>query len=334
MSTRSRRRPRRLATATLAAVVAAGVVLGLAQPTPAAAHDAPRQTTTAGLLDILPLGLEDVVGTIDPVLRTQLPLDPRLYAGYSLRPTPSRCANGSSSCIDVTIRDMTSRFTRLAPTCDHDAVFSLLYLRVTERYKVVAATPGFFNQPKKVNFENAVFSDLYTGAFDDWHAGRTATVPPIWRLAFATADSRQAMGSGDALLGMAAHILRDLPFALWRMQLGERGDHLAINDMLKSVYQPAIEELARRFDPTMSAFTIVPGTSSTFVDLIAQWRDQGWRNAQALLAAPDEAAYAEVAKRIERDAWATGVTLYLGTRYPLQQLTVTRDSYCANHWNT
>ena len=32
------------------------------------------------------------------------------------RPTPSRCANGSFGCIDVTIADMTRRFNRLAPS--------------------------------------------------------------------------------------------------------------------------------------------------------------------------------------------------------------------------
>ena len=104
--------------------------------------------------------------------------------------------------------------------------------------------------------------------------------------------------------------------------------------MLETVYDDAVAELARRFDPTMSPLTIVPGTDKTFVALIAQWRDQGWRNAQALLAAPDRAAHTEVAEGIERDAWTTGVTLYLGTRYPVQQLTVTRDTYCATHWNT
>jgi hypothetical protein len=332
MSTGTLRRRVGLATAVTAAVLAVGLVAALAQPPRAAARGAPA---SAGLLDLLPLtGLEQLVGAIDPVVRAQLPLDSRIYGAYTTRPTPSRCASGAWGCIDVTIGDMTSRFNQLAPSCDHDAVFSLLYLRVTERYKEFAATPGSFLDPRKVNYEDAVFSDLYTGAYDDWHAGAPATVPPIWRLAFATADSRQASGSGDAFLGMAAHILRDLPFTLYHIGMVDHRDHLAINDMLESVYDEAITELARRFDSTMSAGTIVPGTDKVFMEVVVQWREQGWRNAQDLMAAPDAAARQQVADRIERDAWTTGLTLYLGTRYPVQQATVVRDAYCATHWNS
>ena len=70
------------------------------------------------------------------------------------------------------------------------------------------------------------------------------------------------------------------------------------------------------------------------MEVVVEWREQGWRNAQDLMAAPDAAARQQVADRIERDAWTTGLTLYLGTRYPLQALTVTRDLYCATHWNS
>lgn len=333
MSTRSLRRRLGLATAVTAAALAVGLVVSLAQPERAGARPAPAASTD--LLGLLPLdGLEDLVGVIDPLVRAQLPLDPRIYAGYTTRTTPSRCANGAWGCIDTTIGDMTRRFNRLAPSCNHDAVFSLLYLRVTERYKQFAATPGNFLDPRKVNYEDAVFSDLYTGAFDDWHAGRPATVPPIWRLAFATGDSRQATGTGDALLGMAAHILRDLPFTLYHIGMADHRDHLAVNTMLASVYEEAITELGQRFDPTMSAAAIVPGTDKVFMQVVVEWREQGWRNAQDLMAAPDATARQQVADRIEREAWATGLTLYLGTRYPVQALTVTRDAYCATHWNS
>jgi hypothetical protein len=104
--------------------------------------------------------------------------------------------------------------------------------------------------------------------------------------------------------------------------------------MLSHVYDSATEELSRRFDPTMSPGTIVPGTGKVFMEVVIEWREQGWRNAQDLMAAPDAAARQAVADRIERDAWNTGVTLYLGTRYALQQETVVRDSYCATHWNS
>ncbi len=127
MSTRSLLRPAGLAGAATALVV--GLVLSLAQPKPAAAAS----------------GLEQLVGTISPAVLAQLPADPRLYGPYRSRPTPDVCRNGSPSCTDATIADMNRRLNRLAPRCDHDAIFSLLYLRVTQRYKTTAATPGLLH---------------------------------------------------------------------------------------------------------------------------------------------------------------------------------------------
>jgi hypothetical protein len=285
----------------------------------------------------LPLlsGIEQIVGTLTPTVLAQLPADPRLYGSYTTRPTPDSCVDGADSCVHDTISDMTDRYDGLAPACDHDAVFSLLYLRVTERYRDLAAPGvGFFGDPALVNREDRVFYDLYAGSYADWHAGRPQTVPPIWRLTYAAADSRQSLGSGDLLMAMAAHILRDLPFALWRIGLGSRADHLAVNAMLQSVYSAVVSELATRFDPLIQSADVLPGSDVLVVTALSTWRDKAWADAQALLAAgSDQAAFAAVAKRIETEAWAVGLSLYLATKYPLQLLTVTRDAHCAANWN-
>ena len=84
MSTRSLLRPAGLVAA--AGLLAVGLVVSLAQPKPAAAAS----------------GLEQLVGTISPAVRAQLPADPRIYGAYELRPTPDRCRNGSFACIDTT----------------------------------------------------------------------------------------------------------------------------------------------------------------------------------------------------------------------------------------
>ena len=291
----------------------------------------------AGALPLLPLsGLEQVVGAIAPTLLAQLPADPRLYGPYTTRPTPASCPTGAPSCVRDTIADMTARYDRLAPSCDHDAVFSLLYLRVTERYRDLAMPGvGYFGDPTLVNEEDRVFYDLYAGSFADWHASRPGTVPPIWRLTYAAADSRQLNGSGDLLMAMSAHILRDLPFALWRIGMGSREDHLAVNGMLQSVYSAVVDELARKFDPVIRSADVLPGSDVLVVTALAQWRDKAWRDGQALLAAGDDpAAFQAVADRIEAESWAVGLSLYLATKYPVQALTATRDAYCALHWDS
>lgn len=289
----------------------------------------------AGALPLLS-GLEGIVGALSPTVLAQLPADPRLYGSYTTRPTLDACVDGAPGCVENTIADMTTRFSGLAASCDHDAVFSLLYLRVTERYRDLARPGvGFFADPTTVNHEDRVFYDLYAGSYADWHANRPQTVPPIWRLAYSAADSRQVLGSGDLLMGMAGHILRDLPFALWRIQLGSRADHLQVNLMLQQVYSAVVAELARRFDPLIQSADVVPGSNVLVVDAIATWRDKAWLNAQELIAAGgDQARFQAVANRIETEAWAVGLALYLATRYPLQALTVTRDLYCGTHRNS
>ncbi|CAA9217585.1 MAG: hypothetical protein AVDCRST_MAG41-342 [uncultured Corynebacteriales bacterium] len=323
MSPRSLFRP----VAALAAVtLAVGLVATLSAQPRAAALPRPLSLLS---------GLEQVVGAISPTVLAQLPADPRLYGPYSSRPTPASCPDGADSCVRRTIADMTARFDRLAPRCDHDAVFSLLYLRVTERYRDLAAPGvGYFGNPALVNQEDRVFYDLYAGSYADWHAGRPGTVPPIWRLTYAAADARQVLGSGDLLLAMAAHILRDLPFALWRIGMGDRADHLAVNAMLRSVYTEVVDELARRFDPLIRSADTLPGSDVLVVTALAQWRDKAWLNGQELVAAgSDPVRFRAVADRIEAESWAVGLNLYLATRYPVQSLTVTRDAYCAQNWN-
>ena len=49
------------------------------------------------------------------------------------------CADGDPQCIDDVIAEMEDRLTPLAACCDHDAIFSLAYLRVTQNVQQAAA---------------------------------------------------------------------------------------------------------------------------------------------------------------------------------------------------
>ncbi|MEP6463472.1 MAG: DUF5995 family protein [Frankiaceae bacterium] len=278
-------------------------------------------------------GLESAVGPIPRATAALLPSDRKLWASYGLADTPDACKRGAISCVDTTINGMYQRFNPLARACHHSAVFSLLYLRVTERYRIDAATPGYFISAPTVNREDTDFAVLETKAFNRWYAGSSQSVPPVWRLAFAAADAKKVTGSGDAFLGMVSHIKRDLPFALWRIAQGSHADHFKINDMLKEVYPTASVELARRFDPTMGPQENVPGMGETLVDAIATWREQAWQDAHDLLTAADATAFHAVAMRIERAAWQSALTIYLAMPATAAQNTV-RDDYCRNQQQT
>src|SRR5215211_8777554 len=100
------------------------------------------------------------------------------------------CAAGRTRCVDAVIREMQRRFDPLAKACDHDAIFSLTYLRTTEEYRRTIEDPTFFEDTPFVNHEDAVFASYYFRAYDDWSAGRQSAVPPAWAIAFDAADQR------------------------------------------------------------------------------------------------------------------------------------------------
>lgn len=222
--------------------------------------------------------------------------------------SPNVCGRGAPDCIGEVTREMTRRLDRSAATCDHNAAFALMYLRVTEGAGGTEAVR--FDDTRYLNHLDAVFADLYFRAFDDWRADRRSRVPEAWRLAFEAADKRQLAGIGDMLVGMNAHISRDLPYALAKAGLrtpgGKSGepDYDLVNTLLGKVQGPMLFEAARRFDPTIRSTTLplALGASTTVAEIITRWRNEAWENAKRLLAAPNPQAKARVAKSIEAAA--------------------------------
>ena len=110
------------------------------------------------------------------------------------------------------------------PGRDHAAgialATSVMYLRVTQA--VGRAEPSFAAHQYLAHLD-AVFARLYFAAYDDWRAGRRAAVPLAWQIAFEASDSGRVTGVGDLLLGMNAHISRDLPFAVRTAGAGGAG---------------------------------------------------------------------------------------------------------------
>jgi hypothetical protein len=243
------------------------------------------------------------------------------------------------SCVDGVVAEMNRRLRHLASSCDHDAPFALLYLRTTEEYRgTVAADSAFFVDTPYVNREDAVFADDYFGAYDAWHAG-AGPVPPAWAIAFEAAESRQVSGGGDILLGMNAHINRDLPFVLARLGLthadgsSRKPDHDKVNEILGRVARsPVLDEAAQRFDPSIRN-SDVPGTTldnDAFLQLVLSWRERAWHNAVRLVAAASPAERQLIAESIEQSAAAQALALKASSAYtPPLSSTAARDAYCS-----
>jgi Family of unknown function (DUF5995) len=265
----------------------------------------------------------------------------QLLPAWAFHYSPSSqdaCESGQPSCVKRTLQNMERRYTPLADACDHNAVFALAYLRTTEEYQRTAATSGALDDPAFVNHEDAVFAQFYFTAYDAWAAGNRSEVPAAWQIAFDAAKKRQVSGSGNIMLGMNAHVNRDLPFVLAGIGLvkpdgtSRKPDHDRINAMLNRVVGPLLAEESARFDPTIDDIDSPYHLSYTaLMQILVSWRETAWRNAERLVAAPDAAARAAVAADIENYAASTARSIVLSYQYnPPVTTSAARDAYCAS----
>ena len=248
------------------------------------------------------------------------------------------CVAGRPACVQSTIREMRKRFKPLAARCDHNAVFALTYLRTTEAYLDYSQTPGFLSDPAFVNHQDAAFAQMYFDAYDNFAAGRLERVPQAWQIALSAAGKRQVNGLGNMLLGMNAHVNRDLPFVLAAIGLvmpsgdSRKPDHDQINKMLNHVIEPLVAEAAARFDPQIPNVRTPYGVGYTaLLQALVLWREQAWRNAELLVSAPTPMARELVAAQIEASAAITGRAILATTAYlPPLSSTAARERYCSS----
>lgn len=281
-------------------------------------------------------------GPLDRLLSPTV-LDPviALLAGL---PTPYRpypgdvCPGGDEACVDATIpavvREMEDRLTPLAESCDHDAIFALAYLRVTENVKD-AADRGLFDDRLWLTRVDAEFAEMYFDTMDRGHAGER--VPRAWRIALDAAERRTMNGLGDFLLGMNAHINNDFPHVLEKVGLvaadgtSHKPDHNAYNTRLDELYHPVFAEMADRFDPGFDDYDIGPVDELVVSSIMRGWREMVWRHAEALAATRGRPVLRQVVEREIEEYAATQA--HLVQAVPLFQAAAspTREEWCAAH---
>jgi hypothetical protein len=293
-----------------------GVIIGLASP-------------AVGRADGLPT--IDLSG--DPWFVGWSELLPPTYMGVDTG-SADVCVAGRIECVDRVANRLERQVAGLG--CDHNAVFSLAYARTTQKVAAVQrANPAFFADTPWLNHYDAVFADFFFSAWNSWQ--RTASAPPAWAIAFQTADRRNASAAGNLLLGMSAHVNRDLPFTLYAIGLvapdgtSRKADHDRVNQILNTVLSPLLDEIVARYDPTAR---VIPGIGSVgdFLEFQAlpAWREMAWRNAELLASAPGPAARKAIAATIEQSAVAEATALLALTRYlPPLTTSARRDAYCS-----
>ena len=270
---------------------------------------------------------------VEPVRTPWTPIAATLSG--PLRPaSPNACNRGTPGCLTTVVAEMDRRLNVLAPLCDHKAAFALMYLRVTESVAHAEATKSSFADRPYLAHLDAVFARLYFQAIDGWTDGRHAAVPAAWQVAFQMADARGVNGVGDLLLGMNAHISRDLPFAvaaIGGLSAGRRRAFEQVNGVLEQISKPILQEESRRFDPTIAHFAL-PVLKANFANLgllMAGWRSAALHDGERLLDAPTPAARAKVAQSIEQMALERAVLIAAATsRVSFSSAGHARDAFC------
>ncbi len=233
------------------------------------------------------------------------------------------CQSGQLACVDAVIAEMKVRYDALDATCDHATLFALTYLRTTEQYKAAAVEPGFFSDPAFINHQDANFAKQYFDAWDAYHGGNSSAAPRAWQIAFRASATKQVNGTGSILLGMSAHVNRDLPFVLEAIGLvkpdgsSRKPDHDQVNVFLNRVVEPLFDEAAARYDPLVDDTQLEgsPLDEAALLQLLVLWRELAWRNAEALVSAPTPQARALVAQQIENGAAIEANLILVATSY-------------------
>ncbi|HEY1358696.1 MAG TPA: DUF5995 family protein [Thermoleophilaceae bacterium] len=273
----------------------------------------------------------------DPPFVDWNPLLPSVAPNYH----PSRakdCVDGNSSCVEHTLGEMYDRFDRQYASCDHNALFALTYIRVTEAIRK-AIRRGFYEEPRYLATEDRVFARMYFAATDNWRSGHRELVPPAWRLALDAGRDRSVNGLGNLLMSMNAHVNRDMPFMMDALGLtkpdgsSRKPDHDRGNQVLNTLYDDVLNEMTARFDEAISNYQ-VPGTwidDTTFFQILQGWREGVWRNAELLGRAKTQAERQQVANYIENYALEQGRFIKANTTI---KSSAARDAHCRAYRRT
>ena len=249
------------------------------------------------------------------------------------------CVAGRDNCLKATLKELSRIADDTAENCSHDAVFARSYLRMTQTYGWSRAIPGYYEDVPFANHQDAVFAKYYTDAYYAYRSGNRAAVPESWQIAMDASRDKRVSASGSLLLGMNAHINRDLAFVLASVGLvapdgsSRKPDYDAVERWLYTATEPLLAEFAARFDPTADDGDDAYGLSNLMLfQMISGWREQAWRNAEALVAAPTREARAQVAASIEARATESAKAMLTAESYaPPLTSSGPRDAWCAAH---
>ena len=170
---------------------------------------------------------------------------------------------------------------------DRRAIFTSGYTLTTLRM-AEAIDAGFFQDTVWMTSYQIQFANYYREAFYNYEIGNTGAVPNVWMTAFDAAATGETLMVQDILLGMTAHITRDLPYALEYVYINPRWakhqDHTLVNDVLGDVADEMMFAMSEIYGAN---FVQIDGALGPLDELIlavgfAAAREGAWLNAKSL----------------------------------------------------
>ena len=188
---------------------------------------------------------------------------------------------------------------------DRRAIFATAYLNMTEE---IAARVGDsrFQDPAWVARYALAFANLYRRALLSYESGDLPAVPKAWRASFEASQQRRVLLLQDLLLGINAHINRDLAFALDEAGIDperdkRRADHTAVNDAVRQATDPVQDAITSRYAPALRLLERALGPLDEEITnfSIDKARFTAWISAVALANARDQAEREDASAAIE-----------------------------------
>jgi hypothetical protein len=248
------------------------------------------------------------------------------------RPSPG-CTRLTVACENYNIAKLTRIEQQLG--CDHRAVFVATYrlTTTTVRAAIKSGDPRFADTKWLIAIDG-LFHDYYFRSLSNYGAGKP--VPAAWRIAFDAAAAGDDNATKDLLLGVNAHVNRDLPYVLateglhTRTGASRKHDWDKFNIVLNRAYSPIASFVSSHYDPSLSLTN--PNTEfdgEAALQLFQVWREVAFRNAERLLNARTSTQRARVVASIEAYSAGLARTIESAADYPGYRQV--RDQYCATH---
>jgi hypothetical protein len=245
----------------------------------------------------------------------------------------AHCRRARLECMDGLLRRLRRQWRRLDATCDHRALFSLAYIRITQglRDDLARHHPRWFRYPRWFTYVIADFSNRYFATFQAYAHGRPVT--GSWKVAYDEAMHGDASGGQDVLLASNAHTQHDLPYVYAKMGMRTRGgasrkhDHDGVNAVNTRVFDGLEDYYAQHYDPQFTWIDLKPSPLDEIgtMEMVKGWREGAWRNAERLMNARSADERRQVERSIETTAnvWAAMIRSGDQPGYRAR-----RDAYC------